>query len=542
MAKLTYNESIFTNVHKLDIDGNPTGVVLASKLNQKNGQGYKLFDMIDADWNGAWIDSMHTYLNTTEDLINAINAINSTNTVSYLSEAVAWLNKQMAEVTASYVTKSYLGEVLASYQNTLIPGVGIIIDQESNIISTYNTVTDESLGYILESYLTIEKSHELYYSKLESDTLIRRYGEYIRHLIVDDAPEEFDTLHKISDWINQQMIYMPVNYEDMILDGDHQYYIKGDNNEYIPVDIDYINEHPEDQYYERINVTDLFSEIQKINDKIGYKIYDEETESYSYTGILYDIYNLYDITSIHSDNISTIISNLITIEQRMDRVISVSNIAYNMAYDAYVTSAYTLQMALESSDMAYTAYQVAVKASEDVGVPSYYGYGFYEVNTEYISYYIDNLIDLYIYNEEDNTYYKSSYHEDWNETWYAYDGLHHGTGLTGRVEDCEENIQDLTDKLNNNDERILQSLFNLHTDNEKANHVSIELTPAYYDTINKDPNRTIVLTTYNAYVNSQTGEVVNEGLIDTDVMRDIYTYLSSWIILGNDDDNSEEQD
>ena len=239
--------------------------------------------MIDADWNGAWIDSMHTYLNTTEDLINAINAINSTNTVSYLSEAVAWLNKQMAEVTASYVTKSYLGEVLASYQNTLIPGVGIIIDQESNIISTYNTVTDESLGYILESYLTIEKSHELYYSKLESDTLIRRYGEYIRHLIVDDAPEEFDTLHKISDWINQQMIYMPVNYEDMILDGDHQYYIKGDNNEYIPVDIDYINEHPEDQYYERINVTDLFSEIQKINDKIGYKIYDEETESYSYT-------------------------------------------------------------------------------------------------------------------------------------------------------------------------------------------------------------------------------------------------------------------
>ena len=50
MAKFTYNER-FTNITKYDVNSNSyTGIKIASKLNQKNGEDYKLLDVTDLDW------------------------------------------------------------------------------------------------------------------------------------------------------------------------------------------------------------------------------------------------------------------------------------------------------------------------------------------------------------------------------------------------------------------------------------------------------------------------------------------------------------
>ena len=78
---MSYNKEIFTNVNKYtEFNGKITynGILVASKLNQKNGQEYALIDSIDIDWNNAWVSSFgdSTYLNTTEDLINLLNLLN----------------------------------------------------------------------------------------------------------------------------------------------------------------------------------------------------------------------------------------------------------------------------------------------------------------------------------------------------------------------------------------------------------------------------------------------------------------------------------
>ena len=65
MAKLSYSER-FTNVKKYDEAGSYIGLQIVSKLNQKNGQDYKLLDSIDIDWNGAWLAVANAYINNTE--------------------------------------------------------------------------------------------------------------------------------------------------------------------------------------------------------------------------------------------------------------------------------------------------------------------------------------------------------------------------------------------------------------------------------------------------------------------------------------------
>ena len=52
MARLTYSY-IFTNVHKYDETGSYTGLQIASKLNQKNGQN-SLFASVNCQKRGLY--------------------------------------------------------------------------------------------------------------------------------------------------------------------------------------------------------------------------------------------------------------------------------------------------------------------------------------------------------------------------------------------------------------------------------------------------------------------------------------------------------
>ena len=88
MAKLTYNNEIFTNVDKWSWDGTSydfKGILLSSKLNQKNRQDYKLLDAIDIDWDGAWVKSLNTYINNTEDLINILDSLNKNSNIDFIN-------------------------------------------------------------------------------------------------------------------------------------------------------------------------------------------------------------------------------------------------------------------------------------------------------------------------------------------------------------------------------------------------------------------------------------------------------------------------
>ena len=100
MAELQYNKNIFPNVNKISFDGTTysyNGILIASKLNQKNGQGYRLLDAIDIDWNGAWVSSLNTYLNSTEDLVQALNDLNANSGVDELNKDLerVWNNENI---------------------------------------------------------------------------------------------------------------------------------------------------------------------------------------------------------------------------------------------------------------------------------------------------------------------------------------------------------------------------------------------------------------------------------------------------------------
>ena len=110
---------------------------MSSKLNQKNGQDYKLLDAIDIDWNGAFVSSANVHLNTTEDLIWLLNEINKNSNIDIINKDLESIWKQINEITSSYVTTTTLSEILnESWQQKLIGGNHIKI--EDNVITTYN--------------------------------------------------------------------------------------------------------------------------------------------------------------------------------------------------------------------------------------------------------------------------------------------------------------------------------------------------------------------------------------------------------------------
>ena len=132
MAALTYS-SRFTNVDKWDSEGSYKGILLAGKLNQKNGEDYKLVDAIDIDWNGGWIKSFNTYINTSDELLNIIDRLNRNNEVDSLLNNVNSLNQTVQSISTSYITKNNLAEILEEYQNFLKPGAYIKIDSDFNM-------------------------------------------------------------------------------------------------------------------------------------------------------------------------------------------------------------------------------------------------------------------------------------------------------------------------------------------------------------------------------------------------------------------------
>ena len=167
MANLTYNTSIFTNVHKWDDEFSYLGILLSGKLNQVNGQGYPIIDAIDIDWNGAYVKNYNTYIYTTEDLINLLNT--TRDDVNYITyNFVQWnqLTEMNYKTTISYDL---------SYQNT--NDIRDIVDALENQYDILNQLT----------YSLVYKSR---YIQIEYEDLINNLDLISQDIFIYNGNEE----------------------------------------------------------------------------------------------------------------------------------------------------------------------------------------------------------------------------------------------------------------------------------------------------------------------------------------------------------------
>ena len=230
---LSYNKNIFTKVNKWDSTYSYYGILISGKLNQYNGQGYKLVDIIDVDWDGAYISKLNTYLYTSEDLINILDKY--AGNFSYISN--------------NYVKYSYL---------------------------------DDFVNYTEEHFTELIEEKSAYNQT------------YILHSVLESLTFDYDILNSISELVLDRTKYIEVPYGELDLDNETAEYYIFQNNKYILVDKEYILSHPDDTYYEFLikDIINIQKDIKNIKAQIGVSYFNDNTQEYSYTGFYENFYNI----------------------------------------------------------------------------------------------------------------------------------------------------------------------------------------------------------------------------------------------------------
>ena len=255
MARLIYNKNRFTKVDKWDeITESYKGILMSTKLNQKNGQDYKLLDAIDIDWNRAWFEPTSSYINSTEELFNAIESLDK-------SEQINAISNQLDEVVYTYVTQQQLQELIFEYQNNIHYGEHLKID-ETNTISTYDLVSNDELHEFSFGYVTHEYFGSYAYTRVQTDEFV---SGKIRELI-GGANEAFDTIQEISEWIMDQTTFKEAEFVDT--SSNTRYYIYNEETgKYTMVNNEYITTHPTEQYSV---VASIREELVNVYDELAY--------------------------------------------------------------------------------------------------------------------------------------------------------------------------------------------------------------------------------------------------------------------------------
>jgi len=274
MASLTYNSNIFTKLNKWDNEFTYLGIPVSGKLNQYNGQDYPILDAIDIDWDGAYIDSLNTYVNTTEDLINVFSSMgtNHTNLKTDLKE--------------NYYTKSEFDQFFADYQSDVKEAFDeMTVEMEEsileNLINRY-----EFLNAVTQILIDKSKYLQVPYENIVQNYALTDYGKEREFYIFDESASVFNEV----------------------------------------VDKNFIINNPNVDYYIFImgDIIKLNNETANIYKIIGNEIYDSSTNSYTYTGFRKRFYNIETNVSYISDY--------------LDRNTDTTIQAYNYSYTAYVLS------------------------------------------------------------------------------------------------------------------------------------------------------------------------------------------------------------
>lgn len=361
MANLTYNTSIFTNVHKWDDEFSYLGILLSGKLNQVNGQGYPIIDAIDIDWNGAYVKNYRTYIYTTEDLINLLNLTKSD--MSYITDNyVRWdeLTEMNYKTTISYDL---------SYRNT--NDIRDIVDSIENQYDILNQLT-YSLVYksryiqidyndlITESEL-ISQGIYIYNNDGENFTKVDKnyvyeHGysvNYYRYLVGDttyfekeinrlkkgfnNVVKDIDDINSDIDVINETISILPEAYNlgyssYQKAEYIEKYAIDGYNNSYLNTQL--IGYHTTYNVYKPLDKS-LYTD-DDLNGKTVF-VYDENSNSYIaqlynplYKGQYYLHYEKIDGTGIEKE-----------IENLNDKIVAAQGSIYNVTTksldESYIT-------------------------------------------------------------------------------------------------------------------------------------------------------------------------------------------------------------
>lgn len=407
---LSYNTNIFTKVNKWDNTYTYSGILMSGKLNQINGQGYKLVDVIDIDWDGAYISKLKSYLYTSEDLINVLNRYAG----------------NFSDIENNYIKYSYL---------------------------------DDFINYVDEHFTELIEEKAAYNQT------------YVLENVIQALTFDYEILNSISELVMDRTKYIEVPYTELDLDNPSAEYYIYKNNKYILVDNEYILSHPDDRYYEFLikDIINIQRDIKNIKNQIGLSYYDEENNSYTYTGFYENFYNI-------DNNISYLINYA-------DNINEVSYEAYNYGYIAYNTSN---------------------KNKETIGYHS--RYNVYEI-TDTPELYPDNL---YIYYE--GSYYKSEYVPNMGP-YYTFTEKINGTGIIKDIEDLQNEINNNSInnlKLENLDKNNLLFELNSNSSNPKEKIITIDLIKSYF------------------YINN--GELTN-GIINSYSLINSLSYILNWNIL-----------
>lgn len=484
MARLTYNER-FTNVKKYDETGAYTGLQIASKLNQKNGQNYKLIDAIDIDWNGMWSTAANAYINDTYELIETIDNIADLADLEWIRQRLNELTEDVDLIMSTYVTKTELEELLALYEHALEPGEHITINSE-NIISTYDLLTPEEAD---EKFTSLNEFHDFesyiydnYYTKLETREIADYIAkEDIQNIVVKNADERYDDLEKISYWILQQ-----------------------------PEDI-------------TGGLEEINARVNRLDEVVGYAIYDEVFDTYTYTGMIEDVNTLFILSQELERNVETAMQQSARAERISIEAYNTSEEAYNFAYVAY-------EVAMDAGYMAIEAYEMAYRSVVTIGQKHEIAY-FTELTEEDIAILTIDPYAFTIYAIREDNFSgipepESHYNPEYEGQYYKYIPEVESTGFYRDLEELTELSYAAKYSADN-------ALFRLYTQTLGTSYMNLSLSPTENDGSN---TRFLKLNVTEAYIDSYSGEVVTEGIITNSSLSDTLSYISSFVIIPGRDD------
>lgn len=601
-----YDSKFFPDVDKQIISGDKIsykGILVASKFNQKNGQDYPLLDLVDIDFNGAWISSMNTYLKTSYDLIYVLDALNQSSKISDLAIEIQKIWNQINEITSTYITYSSLDEILQEgWQRKLIAGDYIKIDESDSYAYTIYAYGLPTYEYLYETYTSLTRFNafetyigENYYNKQGTYNVAYQAAYDAIQRVIDGADNAFDTLKEISDWILDQDRYTPIPWGDVVNDWKEEYYYvqimdpetgegtgkyelidspdieiieisdpemisrewKEDyyfylreDGKYMPVTnpdfVDYTGETkyyfcPTQHYIKENYLTDIQNLIKRVNrldDSVGFKEWDEFTYSYSYSGHYKDIYDI-QIKNYQQDlNIDNLFTKTEQIERKADTAYSFAYTAYGIAYTAYGIAYNALETSWDATDRANLAYEMAYIATVKVGDPTISeGYDIIE-SSELLEQYKNDGILIFEQNEDGDFVLAIEPFDD-NKIYYTWHDKTPGTGLTGRVEVAEQKADEALERSEVALYSSYESLYYLNVNNSESTYVNLSLAPQSFD---GDRRRTINIKTDNASIDSQTGEIYSHGIVGINTAMDIYTYASSWMMLFVENDYNWPED
>ena len=510
MGKLTYNDKIFTDVNKWDAEGSYRGILLASKLNQKNGQDFKLVDAIDIYWNKAWLKSAASYISTTEDLIMAIDGLD-------VSEDLALINKTIGDILATYVTKEEFNSIISQYQGALNYGDHIKIIDDNTLIA-YDVISNSQLEDLLNSYVTTSFFDTYAYTREQTGQAIEdKIAE-----IIGSADDKFDTIKEISDWIMNQSEYKEVPYNEVDFSSGETYYVYDSfEDKYIEITQEYYNNHPNDTYYVFITMAEklenLEDTVEDIDERVGYALYDEQNQVMTYTGLYEDIHNLYNEDERINTELSQVHDLAISASELSTSAINKANEALTNSELAIETANAAYEKASEATDASIEALEKARYAYDAVGTQSYEGY-WWALTPEQLEQVKNGELNVQLYLEtESGTKYATVYVPGSDDQYYMYVDPIEATGMY-------KNIEDLTTI-------SYHSLYNLHINNENSNsYAYLTILPNTYE---GDPNRTIYMNVKESYFNYESGIIEKDGFISAYNMNIILTYMFDWKILPN---------